>query len=285
MLRVENLTFSYKRKKKPTFEDFSLTLPNGGIYGLLGENGSGKSTLIYLMSGLLTPKQGRVMFDGNDVRRRKPETLSKIYLVPEEYDLPNIQLKKFVEINAPFYPLFSLTDMKNNLEIFEMENDMHLQELSMGQKKKVLMSFALATHTPLLLLDEPTNGLDIPSKSQFRKFISQGMTDEQTVVISTHQVRDVEQMLEQIIILGSNRILLDESSQRISEKLSFIETNDKTLVEKAIYTQPTFHGNAIVMPNEDDAEEGRIDLELLFNATLNHPISIAQIFNHHKKED
>jgi ABC-2 type transport system ATP-binding protein len=154
----------------------------------------------------------------------------------------------------------------------------------MGQKKKVLMSFALATHTPLLLLDEPTNGLDIPSKSQFRKFISQGMTDEQTVVISTHQVRDVEQMLEQIIILGSNRILLDESSQRISEKLSFIETNDKTLVEKAIYTQPTFHGNAIVMPNEDDAEEGRIDLELLFNATLNHPISIAQIFNHHKKE-
>lgn len=285
MLRVENLTFSYKRKKKPTFEDFSLTLPNGGIYGLLGENGSGKSTLIYLMSGLLTPKQGRVMFDGNDVRRRKPETLSKIYLVPEEYDLPNIQLKKFVEINAPFYPLFSLTDMKNNLEIFEMENDMHLSELSMGQKKKVLMSFALATHTPLLLLDEPTNGLDIPSKSQFRKFIAKGMTDEQTILISTHQVRDVEQMLEHIIILGNNRILLEEPSERISEKLSFIESNDKTLAEKAIHTQPTFHGNALVLENEEGGAENRIDLELLFNATLNHPKEIQNIFKTDEKED
>src|SRR5574344_217944 len=278
MLRVENLTFSYKRKKKPTFEDFSLTLPNGGIYGLLGENGSGKSTLIYLMSGLLTPKQGRVMFDGNDVRRRKPETLSKIYLVPEEYDLTNIQLKKFVEINAPFYPLFSLTDMKNNLEIFEMENDMHLSELSMGQKKKVLMSFALATHTPLLLLDEPTNGLDIPSKSQFRKFIAQGMTDEQTVVISTHQVKDVEQMLDHIIILGRNRILLNETSQRICERLSFIESNDKALLEKAIFAQPTFNGNAMLTPNEHEETEARIDLELLFNGTLNHPLEVANVF-------
>lgn len=285
MLTIENLTFGYHRKKMPQFSDFSLSLPKGGIYGLLGENGAGKSTLLYMMTGLLTPQEGCVMFDGIDVRRRLPETLSKIYLVPEEYELPPVTLDKYVQVNAPFYPNFSNEDMNNYLSIFEMNNNIHLQELSMGQKKKVLMSFALATHTPLLLLDEPTNGLDIPSKSQFRKFISQGMTDEQTVVISTHQVRDVEQMLEQIIILGSNRILLDESSQRISEKLSFIETNDKTLVEKAIYTQPTFHGNAIVMPNEDDAEEGRIDLELLFNATLNHPISIAQIFNHHKKED
>jgi ABC-2 type transport system ATP-binding protein len=285
MLNVENLTFGYHRKKTSLFSDFSLSLPKRGVYGLLGENGAGKSTLIYMMMGLLSPKKGHVMFDGINVRSRLPETLSRTYLVPEEYDLPPISLHKYIELNAPFYPNFSNEDMKNYLDIFEMDNDMHLQELSMGQKKKVLMSFALAIHTPLLLLDEPTNGLDIPSKSQFRKFIAQGMTDEQTVLISTHQVRDVEQMLEHIIILGSNRILLNEPSQRISEKLSFVESNDKYLTEKAIYSQPTFHGNALVLPNENGEDEGRIDLELLFNATLNHPRSIEKIFSQDNKEE
>ena len=278
MLTVENLTFSYHRKKVPLFSDFSLSLPQGGVYGLLGENGAGKSSLIYLMTGLLTPNKGHVMFDGIDVRRRLPETLSNIYLVPEEYELPPISLGKYVKLNAPFYPRFSEEDMKKYLQIFEMDNNIKLDELSMGQKKKVLMSFALATHTPLLLLDEPTNGLDIPSKSQFRKFIAQGMTDDQTILISTHQVKDVEQMLDHIIILGRNRILLNETSQRICERISFIESNDKALLEKAIFSQPTFNGNAMLMPNEHEETEARIDLELLFNGTLNNPVEVANIF-------
>src|SRR5574344_1627948 len=278
MLTIENLTFGYHRKKMPQFSDFSLSLPKGGIYGLLGENGAGKSTLLYMMTGLLTPQEGCVMFDGIDVRRRLPEPLSNIYLVPEEYELPPVTLDKYVQVNAPFYPNFSNEDMNNYLSIFEMNNNIHLQELSMGQKKKVLMSFALATHTPLLLLDEPTNGLDIPSKSQFRKFIAQGMTDDQTILISTHQVKDVEQMLDHIIILGRNRILLNETSQRICERLSFIESNDKALLEKAIFAQPTFNGNAMLMPNEHEETEARIDLELLFNGTLNYPLEVANVF-------
>lgn len=278
MLTVENLTFSYHRKKAPLFSDFSLSFPQGGVYGLLGENGAGKSSLIYMMTGLLTPNKGHVMFDGINVRRRLPETLSKIYLVPEEYELPSISLRKYVKLNAPFYPRFSEEDMNNYLHIFEMDNDIKLDELSMGQKKKVLMSFALATHTPLLLLDEPTNGLDIPSKSQFRKFIAQGMTDDQTILISTHQVRDVEQMLDRIIILGRNRILLNETSQRICERLSFIESNDKAMLEKAIFSQPTFNGNAMLIANEHEETEARIDLELLFNGTLNYPSEVANIF-------
>jgi ABC-2 type transport system ATP-binding protein len=278
MLTVENLTFNYHRKKSPLFSDFSLSLPKGGVYGLLGENGAGKSSLIYMMTGLLTPKKGHVMFDGIDVRRRLPETLSKIYLVPEEYELPPISLRKYVKLNAPFYPRFSEEDMNNYLHIFEMDDDINLDELSMGQKKKVLMSFALATHTPLLLLDEPTNGLDIPGKSQFRKFIAQGMTDDQTILISTHQVKDVEQMLDHIIILERNRILLNETSQRICERLSFIESNDKDMLDKAIFSQPTFNGNGMLLPNEDEETEARIDLELLFNGTLNYPLEVANVF-------
>ena len=151
--------------------DFSFSLEKGRVYGLLGKNGVGKSTLLYLMCGLLTPKHGRVMYHGVDTRRRLPETLRDVFLVPEEFDLPAVSLVQFVELNSPFYPNFSKEDMMTYLHLFEMDWNIHLGGLSMGQKKKVFMSFALATHTSLLLMDEPTNGLDIMAKSQFRKFV------------------------------------------------------------------------------------------------------------------
>ena len=165
MLTVENLTFSYHRKKAPIFRDFSLSLPQRGVYGLLGENGAGKTTLIYMMMGLLTPQGGQVMLDGVNVRRRLPETMNKIYLVPEEYDLPPITLDRYVSINAPFYPRFSEDDMKSYLGIFDMESDINLQELSMGQKKKVLMSFALATTPRCCCSTNPPTASTYPAKA------------------------------------------------------------------------------------------------------------------------
>ena len=85
----------------------------------------------------------------------------------------------------------------------------------MGQKKKVFMSFALATGTRFLLMDEPTNGLDIPSKSQFRKVIANNMTEDRTLIISTHQVHDVESLLDHIIIMNQSQLLLDASISNI----------------------------------------------------------------------
>ncbi|MEG0039726.1 MAG: ATP-binding cassette domain-containing protein, partial [Bacteroides sp.] len=176
MISVENLSFVYRKSKRAVLHDFSLSLQQGRVYGLLGKNGAGKSTLLYLMSGLLTPKSGKVLFNHTDVRRRLPVTLQDIFLVPEEFELPAVSLVSYIELNSPFYPRFSKEDMMKYLHYFEMDLEVNLGELSMGQKKKVFMSFALATNTSLLLMDEPTNGLDIPGKSQFRKFIASGMS-------------------------------------------------------------------------------------------------------------
>lgn len=200
MLQVENISFSYRRGKKEVLHDFSLSLERGRVYGLLGKNGAGKSTLLYLMSGLLTPKSGKIMYHDTDVRRRLPITLQDMFLVPEEFELPPISLVSYVELNSQFYPRFSKEDMVKYLHYFEMEQDIDLGALSMGQKKKVFMSFALATHTSLLIMDEPTNGLDIPGKSQFRKFIASGMSDDRTIIISTHQVRDIDKILDHVVI-------------------------------------------------------------------------------------
>ena len=256
------------------FTDFSLELHDGGVYGLLGKNGAGKTTLIYLMSGLLTPDTGRVTYNGDDVRRRLPKTMNDLFLVPEEMELPQLSLSKYVKLNAPFYPRFSHDDMMRYLDLFEMPHDAQLKSLSMGQKKKVFMSFALATNTGLLLMDEPTNGLDIPGKSQFRKFIAQGMSDEKTIVISTHQVRDIESILDHVVVIDNSHVLLDAPLSEVSRRLSFrpLMQGDTPLL-----VQPSALGMLAVVPN-DGHEETSIDMEMLFNATLQQPETIHQLF-------
>ena len=204
MLEIKDITFSYGRHRPPVLNDFSANIRDGDIYGLLGRNGAGKSTLLYLAAGLLTPQSGHVYYNGTDTRFRRPSTLSDIFIVPEEFSLPNIRLREFLRLNSRFYPNFSLDDMRRHLDTFELESDLHLGSLSMGQKKKAFMCFALACNTSLLLLDEPTNGLDIPGKSRFRKFIVSSMTDDRTILISTHQVRDIDRILDMMLVMEND---------------------------------------------------------------------------------
>lgn len=283
MLEVKNISFSYRWGKKVVLNDFSLSLEKGRVYGLLGKNGAGKSTLLYLMSGLLTPKRGKVVYRDTDVRHRLPATLQDMFLVPEEFELPPISLVSYIELNNKFYPYFSKEDMVKYLHFFEMDIDADLGALSMGQKKKVFMSFALATNTSLLLMDEPTNGLDIPGKSQFRKFIASGMTGDKTIVISTHQVRDIDKVLDHVLIMDNSHVLLNESISGICSRLLFVESDNRELAKSALYTLPSVQGNFLMLPNAED-EETEINLELLFGATLAMPDKIAEIFHTKKNE-
>lgn len=206
-LEINNVTFGYN-KVKNVLENFSLKYDEPGIYGLLGKNGTGKSTLLYLIMGLLRPKFGTVTIDGIQASERRPEILNDMFIVPEEYDLPSISLKKFVSRIKPFYPRFDEELLHHLLEGFEMPSEINLGALSMGQKKKVYMCVALAAKTRYLLMDEPTNGLDIPSKSQFRKIVAGSTDPDQTVIISTHQVRDVELLLDHVTMIETNQVLL-----------------------------------------------------------------------------
>ena len=280
IMQVERIAFNYGwRQQKSVFSDFSLSLERGKVYGLLGLNGAGKSTLIYLMAGLLTPKSGRVTIDGCNVRDRLPSTLGNLFVVPEEFELPRMSLKEYATLNGALYPRFSYEDMLRNLEIFDINPEIKsLSSLSMGQKKKVLMSFAFATHTDLMLMDEPTNGLDIPGKSQFRRLVAREMSDNRTIVISTHQVRDIDRCIEHVVIIDNSKVLLDESVARITSKLQFVENGTATDAQRAIYSQPSVMGYSIVVPN-NGGDETEVNLETLFNATLGNRDKITEIFN------
>ena len=280
MFTINQLTFGYNKRTGYLFQDFSLDLNAGNVYGLLGKNGAGKSTLIYLMTGLLTPQSGEVLFDGENVRRRLPKTMSDIYVVPEEFELPRLSIKQYVSINSPFYPRFSMEDMQRYLDIFEMGSDMDLKlhSLSMGQKKKVFMAFAFATNTRALIMDEPTNGLDIPSKSQFRKLVTTGMNDDKLILISTHQVRDISDILDHVTIIDQSRVLLNTSFADVMSKIAFrpLKEGDQPL----FVLQSPFGPLGAIRAQE--GEETKVDLEMLFNAALQNPEAINQLFTTQK---
>ena len=279
MIDVNKVSFSYGRKKSKVLDGFSMQLEKGSVYGLLGKNGTGKSTLLYLMAGLLRPQSGKVLYKGVDVTLRYPLTLQDMFLVPEEFTLPDVSLKQYVKLNAPFYPHFSDELLKTCLRDFDMDEDIHLGEVSMGQKKKAFMCFALATNTSLLMMDEPSNGLDIPSKSQFRKVIASGMTDDKTVIISTHQVRDIDSLLDHVLIMDGSQLLLNESVTSICEKLYFAEQSMNEPTDGALYVQPSVQGNSVILPNES-YEESKMNLEVLFNAMLAERVKMQSMFNH-----
>ena len=278
MLKINDLSFSYNGKSCKVFSDFSLSFEKGAVYGLLGKNGTGKSTLLYLITGLLHPQQGGVLYKGEEVRRRLPSTLSDMFIVPEEFELPAMTMKQYVKLNAPFYPNFSEEQLTQNLALFDFDENVRLGDLSMGQKKKAYMCFALAANTSLLVMDEPTNGLDIPSKSEFRRLIASNMTDEKTIIISTHQVRDIDSLLDHIVIIDQSSVLLNASNADICHRLLFTELPMSEPTGGALFVQPSVAGNSVILPNEFD-EESRLNLELLFNGVLAEREKFLALFN------
>lgn len=278
MIRIENISFAYRKGRKQVFRNFHADLNLGGIYGLLGKNGSGKSTLLQLMAGLITPSEGRILLDDKDMRNRSVTSLQKLFLVPEEFSMPAVSLDQYVRYMAPFYPRFSAETLKRALDCFELSEELHLERLSMGQRKKAFVSFALAANTEWLFLDEPTNGLDIPGKSQFRKILVQEMNDERGVVISTHQVLDVEHLLDRVLVIDQGQMLLQKTVEEICDTISFVRTSDPELLRRAIYQMPSLQGTSALLSNED-GRESNLDLELLFNALMEKREEVCKLFS------
>ena len=266
MININNISYRYPGQKKPVLSNFSLSLNEGCIYGLLGKNGTGKSTLLHLIAGLLRPQEGTVCCHDMATYKRLPEVLSDLYIVSEDFELPAISLDEYVQLLLPFYPRFSREQLNSCLEAFELPLQMNLGQLSMGQKKKAYMSIALAANTRLLLMDEPTNGLDIPSKSQFRKVVAQCMTDDRLIIVSTHQVHDVEQLLDHVLILSEEGMQLNASVADITDKYVFEVRPSGQLDDTIIYAEPSLQGNIVMARRNPDDAETVVNLELLFNA-------------------
>ena len=277
MIHLDHLTFGYSKDKK-LFEKLSLNLEPGHIYGLLGKNGVGKSSLLRNMAGLLYPLSGKVQVNGYEPKNRQPAFLQDLFFIPEEIYLPSVTIDRYLQTLAPFYPAFNEQQFRTYITEFNIPQGNKLTGMSYGQKKKVLTAFALATNTKVLLMDEPTNGLDIPSKSQFRKIVSSALQPDRLILISTHQVRDLDNLIDGIIILEDSEILIQHSLEVISERLHFGTLPSIGNDSKVLYSEPSLRGYRTVTENLEH-EESRVDIEQLFNAVMESPARIKQIFN------
>lgn len=277
MIKIENLNFHYK-KGEPLFEDLSQDLQPGKIYGLLGKNGTGKSTLLKLINGVLFPKSGNVSVDQQESKDRLPSMLENIFFLSEAFELPALKPSEFIKAYAPFYSGYNQAQFERNIETFEVPTGRRLDKLSLGQKKKFIISFGIATNAKYLLLDEPTNGLDIPSKSQFRKIIASGFSDDQILIISTHQIRDLSNLIEAIIIIEDGKIILSKDLFEVEEKLLFTKSLSEERHASSIYSEMLGGAYVNVLPNTDNTTS-EIELEVLFNAVLSNREDINKIFN------
>lgn len=281
MIQLQNINFSYS-KDRMLFNDLNLSLEGGHVYGLFGKNGAGKTTLLKIMSGLRFIQSGNVTTLGENAALRKAEMMKDIYFLQEEVFVPALSIRNFVKCYAPFYENFDKEQFEEYLHLFEIESqEDKLTALSHGQRKKVIISFALATNTKILLMDEPTNGLDIPSKAAFRKIMSMAANNERLILISTHQVRDLHSLIDAVVILDNGHILLNAMAEEITDKLCFKILDENGTDEPILYREDNIRGDIVVTENIHHIETN-LDIELLFNAVMMNKNRINELFNAQK---
>jgi len=275
MITVDKLQFSYGNN--PVLENISMKLEPGRIYGLLGENGVGKTTLLTLLAGLKKTQAGSIDADGRNPYDRKPELLADQYYLPDEVAPVNDSAAGWAASSGKFWPNYDHDKFIAIMAEFETDPSQKMTKMSNGQLKKSYISFALACGTRYLYMDEPTNGLDIPSKAQFRSAILKYTSEESTIVISTHQVRDLENVIDPIIILDKRDVILNASLEEIASKLYFDYGTE--LHPDNLYTEQ-LPGGFIQVYQNMTGKESKVNIEALFNAVHKNKELAKAIFSH-----
>ncbi|MDO4319135.1 MAG: ABC transporter ATP-binding protein [Bacteroidales bacterium] len=264
MITLDNVSYRY-RKCMPDALDGITAQVSPGIYLLLGENGAGKTTLLHLIAGLLTPTTGTCDLDGDSLSARRPTVMRRVFFLSDDMDMPFATVNEAVRRHAQFYPTFSVEALQANLSDFGLTGDERLKDLSLGSRHKSLVAYALALGTEVLLLDEPANGLDIDAKKSLRRMIARSMTDDRTIIVSTHTVYDLEALFDGLLLLSHGSMLISRPTWQIAARLGFVTST--TPLPDALYQEPEAGiFRAIVKGDGDD--ESAVNYSLLYSAVM-----------------
>jgi ABC-2 type transport system ATP-binding protein len=274
MIKIADLSYSYNGFNS-VLRNIDLELEQGHIYGLLGANGVGKTTLIKIMCGLLYSKEECCSVDGINPFKRTIELQRDMFLFDEEPASQNFSIESMAKSLAPLYPNFDWMDFHNMLKELKVDGNVKLKSLSQGQRKKAYIAFGFATNTRYLFMDEPTNGLDITSKETFRKLVVAHALPDRTIIISTHQIDDVDNILDSIIIMNINGVLMSDTIESISSKLYFGPIDNP---EEALFVKDTLQGPCGIMKNETN-QETTVDLKMLFTAFMEKTDEMTELFS------
>jgi ABC-2 type transport system ATP-binding protein len=245
--------------------DINTNIPNG-IHLLLGENGAGKTTLLKMMSGLLLPTIGGAFVDGQNVAERRPEVMQNVFFVPEDCLMPARTINEFARVHSRFYPGFNAEDFRQNLADFAMTGDEPLGSLSLGMRKRANLAYVLSLHCSITLLDEPANGLDINAKKILRQMIMRTCSDDQTIVISTHTVWDLEQLFDGVIVLRQGRLVLSKMVYELAERIAFVTSPNH--YTGALYEEVSMAGYRSIVQRRPEMQETAVDFNLLYSSLM-----------------
>jgi len=291
MIEIKNLSVGFLKSNglhtvrlnlesvKPVLENLSLTIEPGKVYGLIGRNGAGKTTLLNCITGILAFKKKfqAIFLDGVKMNINNPNTHAKLFYVTDTISSIHILADTFADTLSRLYPGFSIESYKESMEKFHMDRNVFLDELSLGEKKSVFLSYAFASGAPYIILDEPTNGLDITSRKVFRKLIASYMTPDRSIIVSTHHINEISPLLDHILILDKRHLVFDHSVMETGSVLSFIESDDEQCKQQALYSMSSAYGNRMILP-DTGGTDSEIDYELLFEAVLENGEAINELF-------
>jgi ABC-2 type transport system ATP-binding protein len=261
MVKFEAVTFGYG--KRPLFEGLDLVAEPGSTIGLLGLNGAGKTSLLKLAAGALFPAAGRIEVFGRESRMRAAALLADVAFVSEDPWAPPLSAEAWLGRYGVFRPAFDRDLFFKLLEEFQVERSKNVAKLSYGQRKKFAVSAAMASGARAVLLDEPTNGLDIPAKAQFRRALALAATEEKVFIVSTHQARDLENLLDPVVVVHEGKILCSVPASTLAERFSAARL-DSIEGRDVVYAERDALGWTALL-----AEAGNgADLELAFTAAI-----------------
>ena len=281
MIRLHQIQFGYG--SAPLLRNLDFVVEPGSVCGLLGQNGVGKTTLMKIISGLRFAQAGEVEVVGFNPAERRPQFLSQVFYLPEIVALPNLRPAAYLQSVAPFYPAFDHALFRQYTEEFSLPMDRPLNQLSLGESRKVMLAFALAAGCRLLLLDEPANGLDIPSRKQLRRLLAMGVRDDRAVIISTHHVHDIEALVDSVAIFHGGGIVLHQSIAALTRRLIVSSQGEPPNPESVLYSERSAGGYTVLRELRDEPESA-LDLEMLFQAVMADPNRVRAIFGRTKGE-
>lgn len=297
---ISGVKFGYRTGPR-LFHAISMQIHSGSVVGLLGRNGAGKTSLLKIAAGALFPQAGTATLFGHPAAHRDPRGLARMFFVPEQIQVPPLTVARFLETTGGYYPRFDSDQLQECLARFEIcpgmdvDHGADLRDISSGQQKKIMLALAFAAGADLVILDEPTNGLDIPAKQVFRDLVERSRRDGCAVVISTHQVRDVENTIDRVVILEGGEILFHAPVASVAKVLgtASFESRDAALEAGALAVQSGPAGDARALipvvphgaaPGTDAAADTAAygtatapELELLFQAAVSRPGELREL--------
>ncbi|GAA0500439.1 ABC transporter ATP-binding protein [Salinibacillus aidingensis] len=200
-------------------KDFSITLEKGNIIGIIGENGSGKSTLLRLIAGLLNPSKGNITVDGEHVSREIREKIA--YLTDQDYYFPYFTIRELMNYYHSQFSDFNITKAENMIDFLQLDPGTKIGHLSKGNRGRVKFLMTISRNAPYIIMDEPFSGLDPMVRASIIKGLIQFVDlSRQTVILTTHELKEVESVLDEAVVLKAGRLLAKSSVEQIREELN-----------------------------------------------------------------